>query len=122
MGHYAKVENNIVTEVIVAKYDYIQSREDSEKWIKTSYNTHGGMHFANGNGYEIDDSKPEIRKNFAGIGYTYDAEADAFYRPQPYPSWILNTETYLWESAIPYPDDGQLYEWNEENQTWDLAE
>jgi hypothetical protein len=122
MGHYAKVENNIVTEVIVAKYDYIQSREDSEKWIKTSYNTHGGMHFANGNGYEIDDSKPEIRKNFAGIGYTYDAEADAFYRPQPYPSWILNTETYLWESAIPYPDDGQLYEWNEENQTWDLVE
>jgi hypothetical protein len=122
MGHYAKVENNIVTEVIVAKYDYIQSREDSEKWIKTSYNTHGGVHFANGNGYEIDDSKPEIRKNFAGIGYTYDAEADAFYRPQPYPSWILNTETYLWESAIPYPDDGQLYEWNEENQTWDLVE
>ena len=122
MGHYAKVENTIVTEVIVAKYDYIRSREDSEKWIKTSYNTHGGVHYADGNGYEIDGSKPEIRKNFAGVGYTYDSERDAFIPPQPYPSWTLNEETCLWDSPVPYPEDGQIYNWNEETQTWNLLE
>lgn len=81
-------------------------------WKQTSYNTIGGVHKLG--------STP-FRKNFAGIGYTYDEDRDAFIPPKPYPSWLLNEDTCLWEAPVAYPDDGQRYTWNETNQTWDLV-
>ena len=103
MSHFAKIDsNNIVTEVIVAEQDFINSGAvgDSFLWIQTSYN---------GN----------FRKNYAGIGYTYDKTRDAFIPPKPYPSWTLNEDTCLWEAPVPYPNDGNMYEWNETDQQWD---
>jgi hypothetical protein len=81
-------------------------------WKQTSFNTHGGVH---------DNGGTPLRKNHAGIGYTYDEDRDAFIPPKPYPSWILNETTCLWEAPVVYPTDGQRYQWNEENQTWDLV-
>ena len=114
MAHYAKVENGTVTRVIVAEPEFFDTFVDDSpgEWIQTSYNTHGGQH---------PEDRP-LRKNFAGVGYTYDREAEAFYEPRPFPSWTLNTETYLWEPPVQYPDDDNKYEWNEENQSWDLVE
>ena len=82
-------------------------------WKQTSYNTHGGVHSSGG--------KP-LRKNHAGIGYTYDEDRDAFIPKKPFNSWILNEDTCLWESPIPYPQDNNKYSWNEQNQSWDLIE
>ena len=106
MSNFAYVNNDgIVTYVIVADQNFINSGlvGDSFRWIQTSYN---------GN----------FRKNFAGIGYKYDRIRDAFIPPKPYPSWILNEETCIWESPIPYPNDGKKYYWNEQTLTWDLSE
>ena len=103
MSHFAKIDsNNIVTQVIVAEQDFINSGAvgDSFLWIQTSYNNN-------------------FRKNFAGIGYTYDKTRDAFIPPQPFPSWTLNEETCLWECPVAYPNDGNMYEWNETDQQWD---
>ena len=103
MSHFAKIDsNNIVTEVIVAEQDFINSGAvgDSFLWVQTSYNNN-------------------FRKNFAGKGFTYDKTRDAFIPPQPYPSWTLNEETCLWECPIAYPDDGNEYTWNETDQQWD---
>jgi hypothetical protein len=103
MSHFAKIDsNNIVTEVIVAEQDFINSGAvgDSFLWIQTSYNKN-------------------FRKNYAGIGYTYDKTRDAFIPPQPYPSWTLNEETCLWECPVAYPTDGNMYIWNETDQQWD---
>lgn len=80
-------------------------------WKQTSYNTHGGVH---------DKGGTPFRKNHAGIGYTYDEDRDAFIPPKPFNSWILNEDTCLWESPIPYPQDNNMYKWNEQNQSWDL--
>ena len=82
-------------------------------WKQTSYNTHGGVH---------DNGGTPLRKNHAGIGYTYDEDRDAFIPPKPFNSWILNESTCLWESPIPYPQDNNKYNWNEQNQSWDLIE
>ena len=114
MAHYARVENGIVKQVIVAEQEFIDNMVATEpgEWIQTSYNTHGGVH--------LDGGTP-LRKNFAGIGYTYDVDKDAFIPPQQYPSWTLNETTCLWEPPVAYPDDGELYEWNEETQTWDAV-
>jgi hypothetical protein len=103
MSHFAKIDsNNVVTEVIVAEQDFINSGAvgDSFLWIQTSYN---------GN----------FRKNFAGKGFTYDKIRDAFIPPQPYPSWTLNEDTCLWECPVARPSDGNEYSWNEETQAWD---
>jgi hypothetical protein len=81
-------------------------------WKQTSYNTLGGVH---------DNGGTPLRKNHAGIGYTYDEDRDAFIPPKPYPSWTLNETTCLWDPPVVKPDDGQNYTWNEENQTWDLV-
>jgi len=81
-------------------------------WKQTSYNTRSGTHKNGGTPF---------RKNFAGVGYTYDEDRDAFIPPRPYPSWTLNETTCLWEAPVVKPDDGQRYNWNEENQTWDLV-
>ena len=110
MSHFAKVENNLVTQVIVAEQDFINSGAFGDGWVKTSYNTHGGVH-ANGD--------TPLRKNYAGIGFTYDTTRDAFIPPQPYPSWTLNDETCLWYCPVAYPSDGKSYSWNESEQSWD---
>ena len=121
MAHYAKVENSIVTEVIVAEQDFIDSLPDKEKWVQTSYNTRGGKHYAPNSNIE-DDGTP-LRYNYAGPGYTYDYGNDAFYSPQPYPSWTLNKTTYKWQPPNGYPKDffdpnGPGYTWDESSTSW----
>lgn len=113
MAHFAKVLNGIVTQVIVAEPEFFDNFVDNSpgEWIQTSYNTRGGQH---------PEGRP-LRKNFAGIGYAYDRDRDAFIPPQPYSSWTLNDDTCLWESPVPYPTDGKDYRWNEETQSWDLV-
>lgn len=111
MSHYAKIEKGIVTAVIVAEQDFINSLSDKNSYVQTSYNTRAGVHELGGT---------PLRKNFAGIGFTYDTERDAFIPPKPYASWILNESTCLWVSPTQHPEDGKHYRWNEENQTWDL--
>lgn len=109
MAHYAKVNNGIVEQVIVAEADFFNTFIDTSPgtWIQTSYNTHGNQH---------PEGRP-LRGNYAGIGFTYDAINDVFYAPKPYPSWVLNNTTWLWEAPIPMPSDG-VYEWNEELGNW----
>ena len=110
MSHFAKVIDGIVTEVLVIEQDVIDTGlfGDPSLFVQTSYNTRGGQH---------PEGRP-LRKNYAGIGYTYDATRDAFISPQPYPSWILNEDTCLWESPVPYPSDGEIYIWEESLQEW----
>jgi len=93
--------------------DFLTKLTGYPLWKQTSYNTHGGVHSSGGT---------TLRKNFAGIGYTYDEDRDAFIPKKPYNSWILNEDTCLWESPIPYPQDNNIYNWNEQNQSWDLIE
>jgi hypothetical protein len=107
MSHFAKINNGIVTEVIVAEQDYIDSLNGT--WLQTSYNTHGNQH---------PEGRP-LRGNYAGIGYTYDAINDVFYAPQPYPSWILNNTKWLWEAPVAMPTDGKVYKWNESITNWE---
>ena len=110
MSHFAKVENGIVTQVIVIEQDMIDSGHfgHASLWKQTSYNTHGNQH---------PDGRP-LRGNYAGIGYTYDEEHDVFYAPQPFPSWTLSHTTWLWEPPVPYPNDGQPYNWDETTKSW----
>lgn len=112
MAHYAKVNNGIVERVIVAEAEFFDTFVDDSAgtWIQTSYNTYGGEHKLGGT---------PLRKNYAGIGFSYDSTRDAFIPPQPYPSWTLNEDTCLWESPVAYPDDGNMYTWNETDQQWD---
>jgi hypothetical protein len=115
MAHFAKVNNGIVERVIVAEAEFFDTFVDDSPgtWIQTSYNTYGGEHKLGGT---------PLRKNYAGIGFSYDSTRDAFYEPKPYPSWTLNDDTCLWEPPVAYPDDGNMYTWNEETQAWDLQE
>jgi len=125
MAHFAKIgKGNIVEKVIVvsdndapneeAGVNFIQNLyQERDLWKQTSYNTIGGVHRTGGTPF---------RKNYAGIGFTYDQTRDAFIPPKPYNSWTLNETTCLWEAPVVYPTDGQEYSWNETNQTWDLIE
>jgi hypothetical protein len=110
MSHFAKVNNGIVEQVIVAEPEFFETFVDTSpgEWIQTSYNTYGGQH---------PDGRP-LRKNYAGIGYTYDRERDAFIPPKPFASWVLNEDTCLWEAPVAMPDDGGIYEWNESTTSW----
>ena len=119
MSHFAKVVNGLVTQVIVAEPEFFQTFVDSSPgtWIQTSYNTHGGVHY--GQDGQPDGGIP-LRKNYAGIGYTYDSQRDAFIPPQPYPSWALVEDTCLWNPPTPMPTAGGPYEWNETTQSWDV--
>ena len=114
MAHYAKVENGIVVNVVVADQEWIDEQEG--QWVQTSYNTKGNEHREGGT---------PLRANFAGVGFTYDEEADVFYSPQPYPSWVLDTSVYQWRCPISMPNNGDAdtdkarYIWNEEKQQWD---
>jgi len=114
MSHFAKVVDGIVVQVIVAEQDFVDTQEGT--WVQTSYNTRGGIHYSPETGEP--DGGVALRKNYAGIGYTYDAARDAFIPPQSYPSWNLNENTCLWEAPVAYPDDG-IYDWNEDTQQWD---
>lgn len=119
MSHFAKVKNNLVETVIVAEQDFVDSlpSESGVTWIQTSYNTRGGVHYApNSN---TADGGVALRKNYAGIGYTYDSGRDAFYAPKPFPSWALNETTCIWEAPVAYPSDGKFYAWNESNLAWE---
>lgn len=122
MAHFAKVLNGIVKKVIVAEQDYIDTMIDNSagEWIQTSYNTHGGIHYEPNSQTPREDQSGALRYNYAGIGYIYDKEADAFYEPQPYPSWILDTTTYRWNAPVAYPTDNKKYNWNEETTSWEL--
>jgi hypothetical protein len=114
MSHYAKVNNSIVEQVIVAEAEFFDTFVDSSpgSWIQTSYNTRGGVHTNGGT---------PLRKNFAGVGYTYDSTLDAFYAPKPYASWSLDTQTCLWNAPVAKPTDGEQYTWNETTTSWDLV-
>lgn len=117
MSHFAKVENGIVTQVIVAEQDVIDSGlfGDPSLWIQTSYNTVGNVHYGQ-------DRQPDggvaLRGNFACIGYSYNLEKDIFIPPKQYPSWVLDPTTYLWKSTVDYPNDGKDYEWDENTMSW----
>ncbi len=115
MSHFAKVSGGIALQVIVADQSYIDSGRlgDPALWIRTSYNTSGGVHKM---GLE------PLRKNFAGIGYIYDSERDAFIPPKPFASWLLDESTCLWQAPTPMPDDGNMYMWDEETISWIEAE
>ena len=129
MAHFAKVTNGIVTRVIVAEQDFIDNFIDTVpgQWIQTSYNTFGGVHYIRNEDGSIGDASADqtkaLRYNFAAKGYNYDAEGDAFYAPQPYDSWTLDTTTYEWQPPVARPEDynGINYFWNEETQTWDAV-
>jgi len=109
MSHFAKVENGTVTQVIVAEQDVIDTGLFGTGWIQTSYNTYAGVH---------PEGRP-MRKNYAGIGYTYDSGKDAFYAPQPYPSWTLDETTCVWTSPTPMPSvEGKMYQWAEDTLNW----
>ena len=101
MAHFAKIDNNIVTKVIVAEKNFINSGKvgDEFLWVQTSYNNN-------------------FRKNFAGVGMTYDKTRDAFIHTKPYPSWTLDESTCSWDAPVAYPDDGKRYYWNEASTNW----
>ena len=105
MSHFAKLNNNVVTEVIVAEQDFINSGAvgDSFLWVQTSYSG-------------------SFRKNYAGVGFIYDAGRDAFIAPKPYPSWTLVEDTCQWEAPTAMPDDGKAYEWDESATAWKIIE
>lgn len=121
MGHFAKIENGIVTQVNRIDEDYFYANRETRytgTWIQTSYNTRGGIHYNPETGLPSDDQTKALRKNYAGIGFYYDQERDAFIPPKTYQSWILNESTCLWESLIAYPNDGFYYDWDEQEQKW----
>lgn len=118
MAHYALLDrNNTVVQVItgvdenegIYDWELFYTQETRLTAKRTSYNTVGGVHTGGGTPF---------RKNYAGIGYTYDAVRDAFIPPKPYPSWILNEQTCLWEPPVAMPDDGKLYQWDEDTTNW----
>ena len=131
MSYFARVPTltdgkGIVDDVISAEQDFIDSGlvGDPSMWWQTSYNTRGNVHYGQ-------DGQPDggiaLRANYAGIGFTLDTNIvqdnviGVFYAPQPYPSWTLSTQTYLWEAPVPYPTDGKYYVWDETTQSWVLA-
>ena len=118
MAHFAKIENGVVVQVVVAEEAFISTGAlgDPANWVQTSYNTRGGVHYGqDGN----PSGREQLRKNYAGIGYTYDTGRDAFIPPQPYPSWTMSDDTCLWNAPVAMPTTGGPFTWNEEAQSWD---
>jgi hypothetical protein len=115
MAHFAKLDKNFVVTFVTVGRDEDNGREaelssrTGDIYRQTSYNTHGGVHALGGTPF---------RKNYAGIGYTYDADRDAFIPPKPYASWLLNETTCLWDAPVAYPDDGKRYSWDEATTSW----
>ena len=115
MSHFAKLDNNNLVIFVTVGRQEDDGREaelcarTGDKYVQTSYNTSGGVHRLGGT---------PLRKNYAGIGYTYDEQRDAFIPPTPYPSWLLNESTCQWEAPVPYPVDGERYSWDEAAGEW----
>jgi len=117
MAHYAQINNNIVQQVLVLNndwtdkdcQDWLAANVSTDQWVRTSYNTNANTH---------SQGKTPFRKNYAGIGYTYDNNLDAFIPPKPFASWTLNEDTGLWDAPVEYPDDGETYSWDEESASW----
>ena len=126
MAHYAKVLNGKVINCIVAEQEFMDGFLDSTpgEWIQTSYNTRGGVHYESDGITPSEDQSKALRKNFGSTDKIYDSEADAFHQPQPYPSWTLNSTTFIWEPPVEEPtaDENTEYVWNEEDQSWDAVE
>ena len=137
MSYFAKIDDDsIVTQVIVAEQEHIDNIQEltlvseavwdeelnlltpaveKSNWVQTSYNTHGGVHY--GQDGKVDEGVA-LRKNYAGIGFTYDEDKDAFIPPKPHASWILNEDSCQWEAPVSYPDDDKDYSWDEDSQAW----
>ena len=112
MAHFAKVENGVVTQVIVIDQETLNLGHwgDPSLWVQTSYNTQGGKHLLGGT---------PLRKNYAGVGFTYDANRDAFLPPRPFASWVLDEETCQWNAPTPMPvEEGKMFQWNEGSKSW----
>jgi hypothetical protein len=121
MAHYAKIEDGIVIQVNVIDEEYFHANRETRytgQWVQTSYNTQGGTHYNPETGEPSADQTKALRKNYAGVGYTYDEVRDAFIPPKPFNSWLLDEDTCNWNSPIPMPTDGKIYTWNEDNQEW----
>ena len=119
MSYFAEIDdNNIVKRVIAASEENINKElwGSPDNWIQTSYNTYGGVHYAPNS--RTPDGGVALRKNYAGQGFTYDATRDAFYAPQPFASWTLDDDTCIWNAPVAYPDDGKIYDWDEDNTQW----
>ena len=123
MSHFAQIdENNVVQQVLVIDQAEIDTGNwgDPSAWIQTSYNTYGGVYYTPNIGTPDPDQSKAFRKNFAGIGYMWDGVG--FIPPKPYPSWVMNSFSYLWEAPVPYPTDGRIYVWDEPTTSWVLAD
>ena len=127
MAHYAQLDSeNVVVNVFVGRdeNDLAEGVTDWETYYapegytvkQTSYNTRGGVHYTDG--VPSEDQTKALRFNYAGIGFTYDADRDAFIPPKPFESWLLNEDTCLWEAPVAYPEDGETYTWDEESGAW----
>jgi hypothetical protein len=114
MSHFARVQDGTVTEVIVIEQDMIDTGlwGPPQEWIQTSYNTRAGINTC---------GRTPLRKNFAGVGYTYDTVLDAFIPPKPFDSWVLDEDMCQWKAPIDYPNDGNAYVWDDEVQQWELS-
>jgi hypothetical protein len=122
MAHFAQIdENNIVVNVMVIEQEEVDTGNwgDPDTWIQTSYNTRHGIHWTPNEPTKPDSGTP-LRKNYAGLGYTYDKDRDAFIPPKPYDSWVLNEDKCVWEAPVNQPDDGNIYDWNESKLIWEL--
>lgn len=125
MAHFAKLdENNIVVFVTVGRQEDDGNEAEltartGDVYKQTSYNTRGGTHYDPDTGEPSADQTKALRKNYAGVGYTYDEARDAFIPPKVFQSWVLNEDSCTWEAPVAYPEDGNEYIWNEETQSWD---
>ena len=119
MAHFAEINSdNIVQRVLVIDQETVNTGAwgSPDNWIQTSYNTRGGVHY--GPNSNTPDDGVALRKNYAGVGYTYDKTRDAFIAPKPYPSWNLVEASCQWEAPVAYPDDGKMYKWDEDSKSW----
>ena len=126
MAHYAKVTDGVVTQVIVAEPEFFDTFVDTTpgEWLKTSYNMLGGVYRNPETGVAAEDQsviagdEGRERKNYAGTGFSYDTTRNAFIPPKPFNSWVLNETSCLWGAPVAYPDDGEMYTWDEETTSW----
>jgi hypothetical protein len=124
MAHFAKLDNLGVVVFVTAGRDEDDGKElelcarTGDTYRQTSYNTRGGIHYDPETGQPSADQSKAFRKNYAGIGYTFDPERDAFIPPKPFPSWVLNEQTCLWDAPVAIPTDGQRYRWDEPTTSW----
>lgn len=127
MAHFAQIDdNNIVVQVLVIDQAEIDTGNwgDPASWVQTSYNTRGGVYYTPNTDTPDADQSKAFRKNYAGVGYTWlpdGPDGEGFVPPKSYPSWIMNSFSYLWEAPVPYPNDGLVYEWSEAAQSWALV-